>query len=265
MKYRKICLLIVAASAVLLFGACGSPEVSKNTGNEIQTEAEDETMGSAEPEEIFDDEMPERESDDTKILVAYFTRLDNTSGGIDEILQGGGPYGSLEEDDIDAISSASIQRSGNEIYGNTETLARMIQEYLGGELFSIQTVQDYPVDYDTLIDQGGEEKNREARPELESHVEDMDKYDVVFLGFPNWWYDMPMPVYSFLEEYDFSGKTVIPFATSAGSGFSGTIETLQKMMPDAEIIGEGLHIPMRNVSGADEEVADWLKEIGMLQ
>lgn len=76
---------------------------------------------------------------------------------------------------------------------------------------------------------------------------------------------MPMPVYSFLEEYDFSGKTVIPFATSAGSGFSGTIETLQKMMPDAEIIGEGLHIPMRNISGADEEVADWLKEIGMLQ
>lgn len=136
---------------------------------------------------------------------------------------------------------------------------------MGGELFSIQTVQDYPADYDTLIDQGGEEKNREARPELESHVEDMDKYDVVFLGFPNWWYDMPMPVYSFLEEYDFSGKTVIPFATSAGSGFSGTIETLQKMMPDAEIIGEGLHIPMRNVSGADEEVADWLKEIGMLQ
>lgn len=76
---------------------------------------------------------------------------------------------------------------------------------------------------------------------------------------------MPMPVYSFLEEYDFSGKTVIPFATSAGSGFSGTIDTLQEMLPDAVIVDEGLHIPMRNVSGAEEEVADWLKEIGALQ
>ena len=83
--------------------------------------------------------------------------------------------------------------------------------------------------------------------------------------FPNWWYDMPMPVYSFLEEYDFTGKTVIPFATSAGSGFSGTIDTLREMLPDAVIVDDGLHIPMDNVSGADGQVADWIKELGVLQ
>lgn len=167
---------------------------------------------------------------------------------MEEILQGGGPYGSLgdslEGADMDAVSSASIQRIDGEVQGSTEAAARMIQENVGGDLFSIQTIQNYPVDYDTLIDQGGEEKNEGARPELESHVESMSDYDIVFLGFPNWWYDMPMPLYSFLEEYDFSGKTVIPFVTSASSGFSGTIGTLKEMLPDAVIVENGLHIPM---------------------
>ena len=268
MKNIKICLFAVTAGAFLLLGACGTSEFSTNTESEIQTETYN-TADETDLEKTAGDELMEEESDETKILIAYFTRLDNTDEEIDEILLGGGPYGSLgdslEGADMDAISSASIQVAEGEIYGNTETFARMIQKSLRGDLFSIQTVQGYPTDYDELIDQGGEEKNRVARPELESHVENMDDYDIVFLGYPNWWYDMPMPVYSFLEEYDFSGKTVIPFATSAGSGFSGTIDTLQEMLPDAVIVDEGLHIPMKNVSEAEEEVADWLEEIEVLQ
>lgn len=126
-------------------------------------------------------------------------------------------------------------------------------------------MQAYPADYDTLIDQGGEEKNQAARPDLKTHVENMEAYDVVLLGFPNWWYDMPMPVYSFLEEYDFSGKTVIPFSTSAGSGFSRNIGTLKEMLSDAEIVEDGLHIPMGSVSEADGEVADWIRGLEILQ
>lgn len=95
---------------------------------------------------------------------------------MEEILQGG-PYGSLgdslEGADMDAVSSASIQRIDGEVQGSTEAAARMIQENVGGDLLSIQTIQNYPVDYDTLIDQGGEEKNQGARQELESHVESM--------------------------------------------------------------------------------------------
>ena len=96
-------------------------------------------------------------------------------------------------------------------------------------------------------------------------VEGMEGYDVVFLGFPNWWYDMPMPVYSFLESYDFSGKTVIPFVTSASSGFTDTIASIKEMIPDASIVENGLHIPMREVADAQPEVEAWLNELGFTE
>ena len=203
-----------------------------------------------------------------KILIAYFTRLDNTDASLEDILQGGGPYGpigsSLEDADLDAITSASIQVIDGEVQGSTEAVARMIQEYTGGDLFSVRTVQDYPVDYDTLIDQGGEERNQEARPELEELVEHMQDYDTVFLGFPNWWYDMPMGMYSFLENHDFTGKRVIPFVTSASSGFSDTIRTLQEMLPDAEIEKEGLAVRMGEVAGARAQVEEWLDGLDLM-
>lgn len=101
----------------------------------------------------------------------------------------------------------------------------MIQQETRGELFRIETEKTYPSDYDELVDYGREEPDEDSRPTLSSHVENMDEYDVVFLGYPNWWFDMPMAVYSFLDEYDFSGKTNIPFCTHGGSGFSNTVAT----------------------------------------
>ena len=201
------------------------------------------------------------------ILIAYFTRMDNTNATLDELVQGGGPYGSLgdsfDEADLDAVSSASIAVVDGEAQGNVKTMAKMIQNKTGGELFSIQVAQGYPTGYDELIDQGGMEKEQSLRPELSNHVENMEDYGIVFLGYPNWWYDMTMPVYSFLEEYDFSGKTIIPFASSAGSGFSETISELQEALPDAEVIENGLHIPMSAVPQGQEQVENWLKEIGI--
>lgn len=267
MKRGRLCLLAAAVGAAIALGGCGVSTASQDAENEPRTDAVGETAEGA--ENLSDETTMGEETGGHNILIAYFTRLDNTDGGIDTVIQGGGPYGalgdSLEGADIDAVSSASIQLEGSEVYGNTEMLARMIQKYSGGDLFSIQTVQAYPADYDTLIDQGGEEKNQAARPELKTHVENMEAYDVVLLGFPNWWYDMPMPVYSFLEEYDFSGKTVIPFSTSAGSGFSRNIGTLKEILPDAEIVEDGLHIPMGSVSEADGEVADWIRGLEVLQ
>lgn len=268
MKRWKLCFL--AMGAAISISACSTSADQEKATEGVKTETEGAVAGAADEEAAAAaTEAADAAADSHKILIAYFTRLDNTDAALEEILQGGGPYGSLgdslEGADLDAVSSASIQLIDGEVEGSTEALAQMIQQTAGGELFSIQTVQDYPVDYDTLIDQGGEEKNQGARPELETHVENMADYDVVFLGFPNWWYDMPMPLYSFLEEYDFSGKTIIPFTTSASSGFSGTIQTLQEMLPDAVIVEDGLHIPMRNVSGAETEVADWVAGLGLAQ
>lgn len=196
------------------------------------------------------------------ILIAYFTRLDNTDATLDEIVQGGGPYGSLgdswESSDMDAIASASITLMDGEVKGNVEAMAQMIGSLTGGDLFSIRTVQKYPVNYDELINVGGEERRANARPELAAHVEDMGSYDIIFLGYPNWWNDMPMAVYSFLEEYDFSGKTIIPFAASAGSGFSRTISSIQEMLPGTAVLEDGLHIPMGEVSEGQGRIEEWI-------
>lgn len=261
--------LVVLAASMLLSvtgctqgqdtGAASAPSETSPVTDivDIQTSLPSEESGPS------DDESREAKEHSPKILIAYFTRLDNTEAELEEILQGGGPYGplgsSLEDADLDAVASASIQLIEGEVQGSTEAVARMIQEQTGGELFSIRTAQTYPVHYDTLIDQGGEERNQGVRPELISHVENMEEYDVVFLGFPNWWYDMPMAVYSFLEAYDFSGKTVIPFVTSASSGFSGTIDRMKNLMPEAAVVEPGFAVRMGDVPEAGSDIAAWLE------
>ncbi len=105
-------------------------------------------------------------------------------------------------------------------------LANMIAEETGGDLFSIQTSVDYPADINDVIDYAAEEQDTNARPELTTHIENLEDYDTIFVGYPNWWYDMPMVMYSFFDEYDFSRKTIIPFNSHNGSRFSDTINTI---------------------------------------
>lgn len=183
----------------------------------------------------------------SNMLVAYFTYGENA------------PL----SDGVDASASASIQIWDNEITGNTGVVAHMIQEASGADLFSIRTVEPYPASYDETVDQVEEENNANARPELSTHIENLGDYDVIFLGFPNWWYDMPMPIYSFLEEYDFSGKTIIPFVTSGGSGFSSAISTIEEMESGATVI-EGISIGANNATGAQADVEAWLTDLGYL-
>lgn len=110
-------------------------------------------------------------------------------------------------DTTDATAGASIVVSDGEKLGNTEYVAELIQETVGGDLFRIETVEEYPLDHDPLVDQAADEQDENTRLELVTHVENFGQYEYVFLGFPNWWGDMPMAVYSFLEEYDFGAKT----------------------------------------------------------
>ena len=137
----------------------------------------------------------------------------------------------------------------------------MIGEETGGELFSIRTVEKYPDSYDDTVDQGQEEQREDARPQLETHIENLEDYGTVFLGYPNWWGDMPMAVYSFLEEYDLSGKTVIPFVTSGGSGFSDTVSRIEELQPDADV-KEGIAISASGAMDAREEIRSWLDGLG---
>ena len=253
---KTISLLIVLAVLLAILTACSS-------SNNDETSTVTPPTTSASQSDSVENNAQESDS----ILIAYFTRLDNTDATLDEIIQGGGPYGSLgdsfESADVDAIASASITVVDGHAQGNVETMAQMIQNTVGGDLFSIQTTDSYPVNYDELIDLGGEEKSAAARPELSTLVENMADYDVIFLGYPNWWYDMPMAMYSFLEEYDLSGKTIIPFAASAGSGFSGTISSIQELEPEAVVMENGLHIPMGDVANGQAEIETWISELGI--
>ena len=204
-----------------------------------ETETEQSTEGTAEAESS-------EAAAQSSLLVAYFSYAENAA----------------LPDDVDASASASIQPWNGALTGNTGVVADMIAQATGADLFSIRTVEQYPDTYDATIDQGQQEQSDGARPELATHLENLDSYDTIFLGFPNWWGDMPMAVYTFLDEVDLSGKTVIPFVTSGGSGFSNPISTIQQMEPQATV-QEGLSIGASSATGAQQQVESWLSELGL--
>lgn len=162
--------------------------------------------------------------------------------------------------DLDTSASASIQVWNNKNTGNTGVVANIINEKVNGDIFPILVAEKYSDSYNETVDRGRTEKNSNFRPQLVNHIENFDNYDTVFIGFPNWWYDMPMAMYSFFEEYDFSGKTIIPFVTSGGSGFSDTINSIKSLEPNAKVL-EGISISGRRATGSEDDITEWLNEI----
>lgn len=145
--------------------------------------------------------------------------------------------------------------------GNTEVAAKMAQELTGGDIFEICTVKSYPVDYTETTEVATAEKRANARPELSTHVNNMDQYDTIILGYPNWWGTFPMAVFTFLEEYDFTGKTILPFCTHEGSGLGGSERDIRKLCPDATVL-PGLSIQGGSVKGAYDKIKSWLSKNG---
>lgn len=225
---------------------CGSTEPPAGNRSEppVSDEAEQNGVGNQEDNMSVEyrTQMETADTDGSNILIAYFTAGENS--------------------DVDVVSSASVTTVDGEAKGRLRAVADMIQAQTGGTLFSIQTSVDYPGDGGALIDYAAEEQEEYARPELTSHIENPDDYDVIFVGYPTWWYDMPQALYSFFDEYDFSGKTIIPFNVHNGSRFSGTIETIQDLEPDAEVTTDGFTVSERDVAGAAGDVADWLGGLG---
>ena len=143
--------------------------------------------------------------------------------------------------------------------GNTEVVAKKIQALTGSDLFEIDTVKPYPEDYTETTNVAMDEKRRNARPKLTDVVDNMDAYDVVYLGYPNWWGTFPMAVFTFLESYNFSGKTIAPFCTHEGSGIGGSERDIKKLCPDAKVL-PGLAIRGGSVTSANNIVQSWLKK-----
>ncbi|MCT9137597.1 flavodoxin [Streptomyces violarus] len=148
------------------------------------------------------------------------------------------------------------------ILGNTQYVAQIIGERTGAEVFRIETAEELPLDHDTLEDLALEQQEAKARPKLKALIPNLQKYDTVFIGYPIWWYDLPMPVYTFLEQHDFSGKTIILFSTHGGSRLSGTVDTITETLSDATVIGNAFTISRDDMDNAEAEVGDWLDSLG---
>lgn len=233
----SIMLAVVVISS--MFTGCGSSSAKNNqtTKNDSAEKSSDINSSSNAVTEAV-----QNNTDNENILIAYFSVPEN-----------------VDTDGIDANSGASIVVKNKDVLGNMQYMAMTIQEAIGGELFRIETKEKYPLEHETLVNQAKEEQNEEVRPELATHIENVEQYDIFFLGYPNWWGDMPQPLYTFLEEYDFSGKTIIPFNSHGGSGFSNTIEEIKKLQPNATVKDDGLSISRNDVAESEQEIADWVK------
>lgn len=237
--------LLLAAMLPLSLTACasGSPAATAASTQAPQSAAPAATDAPAETPETGEPETDQPEAADAGgILIAYFTAAENSG--------------------VDAVASASYITLDGEAVGRVQALAERIQQNMGGDLFSIRTSVVYPADGGELIDYAAQEQEENARPELTTHIENLDGYDTIFIGYPNWWADLPMAVYSFFDEYDFSGKTIIPFNVHNGSRFSRTIQTIQELEPDATVVEDGFTVSEQTVAEAAEDVAAWLEGLG---
>jgi len=153
---------------------------------------------------------------------------------------------------------------GNVEVGNTAMVASYIKDYLNADSFEIVPVEKYPDSYDECTNLASKEKDDNARPQIEGKIENFDSYDTVFVGYPIWWGDLPMIMYTFMEDYDFNGKNVIPFNTHEGSGNAGTYDTIQSKLPNAKVNTNGLALDGKTARSDDgkTQTLDWLKELG---
>ena len=226
LKIKRILLFLLISFKLFVLCGCGASGDSQ----ERPKENVEEQGNSIEESNDIESNITETES---KILIVYFSRADENYA-----------VGYIEK-------------------GNTAIIAEMIAEETGGELFHIERATPYPADYDECTDEAKQEQNDNARPAL-AEDKDISEYDVVFLGYPIWWGDMPMPVYTFLEGHDFSGKTMIPFCTHAGSGLAGTEKSIENVCADSEILN-GLSVRGEDAQNSQDEtkktVIEWLESL----
>jgi len=182
-------------------------------------------------------------SEGGKTLIVYFSQPENAS------LSG-----------VDGVSGASLLQSKGVVMGSNEYIARLIQQRTNGTLFRIETVNPYPVEHQPLLDFAEDEQRKGSRPAIKAQIADFDNYDTVFVGYPIWWYKMPMVMYSFFEQYDFTGKKIIPFTVHGGSRFADSLREIKRLQPNATLLTDGFALSRNDVLDDDvpDEVNQWL-------
>lgn len=260
MKIRKLTAAVMALVLAMSLAACGGSQ-SGSAGTqtqetqqkeaEAQAEAQEdeaETQESAEAAETEaeagkeDVAADETGSDDgNKILILYFSANNIKTA--------------------DVVSSATPLVDGA---SSVEWIANVIHENVGGDLVPIIPSTDYPTDYDELADYAKQERDDNGRPAFEDLGVDPASYDTIFIGYPVWWYTVPMIVETFLDTYDLSGKTIVPFNTHAGSGDGGTYETIREREPGATVL-QGIDIAGADAGDEDarSDVQEWLQELNL--
>lgn len=244
---KKLTALFLSLMLVFSLAACG------NTQNVSGQAASDSAVESKEPEtsaqpgtESQEENRPgNSESAEGKTLVVYFSMPETAD-----------PDNMTEEEDNSAVVI------DGEVLGNTQYVAYVIKENTGADIFRIEPETSYPTDHETLVDMAAEEQDNNARPAIKDSIENLEQYDTIFVGYPNWWGDMPMILYSFFDTYDFSGKNIIPFNTHGGSGFSNTISTIAELEPDANVNEDGFTVSRNNVQDAEPDIIVWLGDLG---
>ena len=222
---KRLATIITAVCLAFSLSACGN--VQNSTSNQTEQKA---TVSS------------NTAKAGGKAISVYFSRVGNTEF----------------PDDVDAISSATLNRKNGELKGNAQLIAEWAADEAGCETFEIVTEESYPSDYDQTVDFAKEEQTQNKRPALKNALKNVENYSTVYLTFPNWWADMPMAVYSFFDAYDFSGKTINVFITHEGSGFSRTIDTIRELEPNA-VVTEAVAVRGGNASNEENTIREWVK------
>ena len=243
---KKLVSLLLAAAWMLCLAACG-----QTGGGESSAPPAPETgEGASEPQEAASETPPEEqppttaETADSKTLVAYFTWAENAA-----YLAG--------DEAVDALASPSVV-----VPGNVQQLAGWVQEETGGDLFSIRVTDPYPSDWDACLERANEERGAGIRPELQETVENLDQYDTVFLGYPNWWYGAPMALLSFLEQNDLSGKDVYLFCSHGTGGLAGSVEQIAEAAPEAVISDNIFDCYEEEAPSSQQAIQAWVENLG---
>ena len=246
MKKIFVLCLSLLLMAVMLSG-CGTSSTSNNPAAGSGKQQSKENTKTTLSNETRDSENMGFNST-AKNLVVYFSMPETTE-----------PENMSREEELSTVVI------DGEVLGNTQYVAYIIAENTGADIFRIEPVTPYPLEHSELEDIAQKEQSDNFRPEIAGTVENIGQYDTIFFGFPNWYYDMPMIMYSFLDQYELAGKTVVPFVTSGGSGFSDSINTIKDMEPDADVVTDGLSISRNVVQDSESDIIEWLTEKGFVQ
>lgn len=243
MKRQKRTAVILTMVLIMILTACGNRKDQKPSADHrkpAQEESSKEDTGKAAGTE------KNTKASGKNILIAYFTWADNTK------------VENPADVDMDASTSASVLPPGN-----VARMADWIQQEVGGDKFSIRVKDQYSSDYDKCLDRAADEKAQNARPELTEHVDDLEQYETVFIGYPNWWYSVPMPVLTFIKEHNLSGKKVVLFCSHGTGGLADSVQNITAELPDDSKIEKNvIGVYRDDIPGAQPEVQKWLKEIG---